>query len=88
MQQVQTTILMPMIQKTSCHRENILLFAITGQTATEIIKSRSDKTKINLKLTTWEDTPHGKILQADVVISKNDLNEMNWIHLIHWLTVF
>jgi len=61
MQQMQNTILMPMIQKTSCHRENILLFAITGQTATEIIKSRSDKTKINLRLTTWEDTPHGKI---------------------------
>ncbi len=63
----------------------MLLFAITGQTAAEIIKSRSDKTKVNIGLTTWEDTPHGKILQADVVISKNYLNEWNWIH---WLTVF
>ena len=54
----------------------MLLFAITGQTAAEIIKSRSDKNKINMGLTTWEDAPHGKILQADVVISKNYLNEM------------
>ena len=56
--------------------QNMLLFAITCQTAAEIIKSRSDKTKVNMGLTTWEDTPHGKILQADVVISKNYLNEM------------
>lgn len=56
--------------------QNMLLFAITGQTAAEIIKSRSDKNKINMGLTTWEDAPHGKILQADVVISKNYLNEM------------
>ena len=54
----------------------MLLFAITDQTAAEIIKSRSDKTKVNMGLTTWEDAPHGKILQADVVISKNYLNEV------------
>ena len=40
---------------------NMLLFAITGQTAAEIIKSRSDKNKINMGLTTLEDAPHGKI---------------------------
>ena len=56
--------------------QNMLLFAVTGQTAAEIIKSRSDKNKLNMGLTTWEDAPHGKILQADVVISKNYLNEI------------
>ena len=56
--------------------QNMLLFAITSQTAAEIIKSRSDKNKLNMGLTTWEDAPHGKILQADVVISKNYLNKM------------
>lgn len=55
--------------------QNMLLFAITSQTAAEIIKSRSDKNKLNMGLTTWEDAPHGKILQSDVVISKNYLNE-------------
>ena len=54
----------------------MLLFAITSQTAAEIIKSRSDKNKLNMGLTTWEDAPHGKILQSDVVISKNYLNEV------------
>ena len=54
----------------------MLLFSITGKTAAEIIKSRSDKNKLNMRLTTWEDAPHGKILQADVVISKNYLNEI------------
>jgi len=58
--------------------QNMLLFAITGQTAAEIIKSRSDKNKLNMGLTTWEDAPHGKILQADAVISKNYLNEMEF----------
>ncbi len=52
--------------------QNMLLFAITGQTAAEIIKSRSDKNKLNI----WEDAPHREILQADVVISKNYLNKM------------
>ena len=33
--------------------QNMLLFAVTGQTAAEIIKSRSDKTKVNMGLTTW-----------------------------------
>lgn len=55
--------------------QNKLLFAVTGQTAAEIIKSRSDKNKLNMGLTTVEDAPYGKILQADVVISKNYLNE-------------
>lgn len=48
----------------------MLLFAITSQTTAEIIKARSDKTKVNMRLTTWEDAPHGKLLEADVVISK------------------
>lgn len=56
--------------------QNTLLYAITCQTATEIIKNRSDKNKVNMGLTTQGDAPHGKILQADVVISKNYLNKM------------
>lgn len=44
----------------------MLLFAITCQTVAEIIKSSSDKTKVNMRIcTSW------KILQADVIISKN-----------------
>lgn len=55
--------------------QNKLIYAVTGQTAAEIIKSRSDKNKTNMGLTTWKNSPNGKILQSDVVISKNYLNE-------------
>ena len=55
--------------------QNTLIYAVSNQTAAEIIKSRSDKTKPNMGLTTWKDSPNGKILQSDVVISKNYLNK-------------
>lgn len=55
--------------------QNTLIFAVSNQTAAEIIKSRSDKNKPNMGLTTWKDSPNGKILQSDVVISKNYLNK-------------
>lgn len=55
----------------------MLLFAITSHTTSEIIKALSDKTKVNMGLTTWEYAPHGKILEANVVISKNYLNKMD-----------
>lgn len=55
--------------------QNKLIYAVTGYTAAEIIKNRSDKTKINMGLTTWKNSPNGKILQYDVVISKNYLNK-------------
>ncbi len=55
--------------------QNTLIYAVSNQTVAEIIKSRSDKTKPNMGLTTWKDSPNGKILQSDVVISKNYLNK-------------
>ncbi len=55
--------------------QNKLIFAVTGQTAAEIIMERSDKNKTNMGLTNWDDSPNGKILQSDVVISKNYLAE-------------
>ena len=55
--------------------QNTLIYAVSNQTAAEIIKSRSDKTKPNMGMTTWKDSPNGKILQSDVVISKNYLNK-------------
>lgn len=42
--------------------QNKLHFAITGQTAAELIASRADKTKTNMGLTTWRKAPKGKIL--------------------------
>ncbi|HAU0840596.1 TPA: virulence RhuM family protein [Legionella pneumophila] len=53
--------------------QNKLHFAIHGQTASELIKSRADSTKPHMGLTSWEGGPEGKILKTDVGIAKNYL---------------
>ncbi|MBQ9161045.1 MAG: virulence RhuM family protein [Methanobrevibacter sp.] len=55
--------------------QNKLIYAISNQTAAEIIDSRSDVEKTHMGLTSWSKSPNGKILQSDVVISKNYLNQ-------------
>jgi len=55
--------------------QNKLHWAITGQTAAELISSRVDSPKENMGLTTWKNAPVGKIRKTDVGISKNYLNE-------------
>lgn len=55
--------------------QNKLHWAITGQTAAEIIKSRTDSTQTNMGLTSWKNAPKGAIRKTDVSIAKNYLNE-------------
>ena len=55
--------------------QNKLHWAITGQTAAELIYSSADATKIFMGLTTWKHAPEGKILKTDVTVAKNYLNE-------------
>ncbi len=55
--------------------QNKLHWAITGQTAAEIIAARVDSTKQNMGLTTWKNAPKGSIRKTDVAIAKNYLNE-------------
>ena len=55
--------------------QNKMHWAITGQTAAEIIKHRVDAQKPNMGLTTWRNAPKGKILKGDVAIAKNYLKE-------------
>lgn len=55
--------------------QNKFHYAITGQTAAEIIFSRADHSKENMGLTTWKHAPEGRILKSDVTIAKNYLNE-------------
>lgn len=55
--------------------QNQLHFATTGQTAAEIIHGRADAEKQHMGLTTWKNSPRGKILKSDVTIAKNYLNE-------------
>jgi len=55
--------------------QNKLHWAISRQTAAEIIKTRADCGKQNMGLTTWKNGPKGKIRKSDVTIAKNYLNE-------------
>ncbi len=55
--------------------QNKFHYAITGQTAAEIIFSKSDHQKENMGLTTWKNAPDGRILKSDVSVAKNYLNE-------------
>ncbi len=55
--------------------QNKLHWAITGNTAAEIIHKRVDAEKPNMGLTTWKNSPDGKILKSDTGIAKNYLNE-------------
>ena len=51
--------------------QNKFHYAITGNTAAEIVYKRVDSKKENMGLTTWENSPDGKILKSDVIIAKN-----------------
>ena len=55
--------------------QNKLHWAITKQTAAEIIYSRANSEKLNMGLTTWKNAPNGIIRKPDVSIAKNYLNE-------------
>lgn len=55
--------------------QNKFHYAITGQTAAEIIYKSADHTKEKMGLTTWKNAPDGRILKSDVGIAKNYLDE-------------
>lgn len=55
--------------------QNKFHYAITHQTAAEIIYNNADSTKENMGLTTWKNAPSGRILKSDVSIAKNYLSE-------------
>ena len=55
--------------------QNFFHYAITGQTAAEIIHSHADRNKPNMGLTTWRGSPDGRIYKYDIRIAKNYLEE-------------
>lgn len=55
--------------------QNKFHYAITGKTAAEIVYEKADRTKENMGLTTWKNSPDGRILKSDVSIAKNYLPE-------------
>ena len=57
--------------------QNKLHWAITGQTAAEIIYTEADATKLYMGLKTWKAAPDGKILKTDVAVAKNYLSHQH-----------
>ena len=55
--------------------QNKFHYAITGQTAAEIVYNSADRNKENMGLTTWKNAPDGRVLKSDVTVAKNYLDE-------------
>ena len=55
--------------------QNKMHYAVSHQTAAEIIYDRANSEKENMGLTSWKNSPNGKIMESDVVIAKNYLNQ-------------
>lgn len=68
--------------------QNKFHFAITKNTAAEIIYNRVDSKKDNMGLTTWKEAPEGKILKSDVTIAKNYLSETELKNLNNVVNIF
>lgn len=68
--------------------QNKFHFAITNNTAAEIIYNRVDSKKENMGLTTWKESPEGKILKSDVTIAKNYLSETELKNLNNVVNIF
>jgi hypothetical protein len=68
--------------------QNQLHFAATGQTAAEIVHQRADSDKPFMGLTTWKNSPQGKVLKSDVTIAKNYLNQLEVSKLSRLVAMF
>ena len=68
--------------------QNKLHYAITGKTAAELIYERVDSEKLNMGLTSWKNSPNGKIMKYDISIAKNYLNEDELKKLNNLTTLF
>ena len=68
--------------------QNKLHYAVTGQTAGEVIAKRADSTRPHMGLTSWKNSPKGKILKSDVTVAKNYLNEKEISKLNRLVSMF
>ena len=55
--------------------QNKFHYAITWQTAAEVVYTKADHTKDHMGLTTWKNAPDGRVLKLDVSVAKNYLSE-------------
>ncbi|HCH27597.1 MULTISPECIES: virulence RhuM family protein [Psychrobacter] len=65
----------PITRQFYAHVQNKFHYAITGQTAAEIVYTSADKNAENMGLTTWKSCPDGRVLLSDTFTAKNYLTE-------------
>lgn len=68
--------------------QNKFHYAITGQTAAEIVYSHADHNKDHMGLTTWKNSPTGRVISTDVTVAKNYLSEPDIKKLERTITAF
>lgn len=68
--------------------QNKLHWAVTGQTAAEIVARRADAAKPSMGLTSWKQAPTGKIMKSDVSIAKNYLDRSEIKELERIVTMY
>ncbi len=68
--------------------QNKLHWAVTGQTAAELIAGRAHADKPNMGLQTWKNAPHGKIMKSDAAVAKNYLAEKEIRELERIVTMY
>lgn len=68
--------------------QNKFHYAITGNTAAEIIYHKADADKEQMGLTTWKNAPNGRVLKSDVTVAKNYLQEVEIRQLERTITSY
>lgn len=68
--------------------QNKLHWAITGNTAAELVAKRSNASKPYMGLTTWKNAPDGKVLRSDATVAKNYLTEKEISELNRIVTMY
>ena len=68
--------------------QNKMHYAVHGHTAAELIVERADHKKEHMGLTTWADTPEGKIKKSDVTVAKNYLSQDEMKQLNRMVTAY
>lgn len=78
----------PVTKKFFAKVQNKMHYAVTGNTAAEIIFTRADRQKEHMGLTSWAKSPDGKILKSDVSIAKNYLSKSEMEDLSRIVSAF
>jgi hypothetical protein len=65
----------PITKKFYANVQNKFHYAITGQTGAEIIYTHADQNQPHMGLTTWKNSPDGRVLKSDTQVANNYLNE-------------